>query len=237
MYRPGESPVSLSTDVPSADTAKAYQDLIDNIRLSLRDFGRDRETLWRRLDEEVSAGRLSEEEVQTLRRDHDGAYSIPLARRYLDIGQAAAVTKWMRELRSFWNYNWIDRSIRGARGRGTLRLFETLRDHQGAIEGATLAADHLWYRLIGARYHEGLRQIMRSWYQHGDYDARRQTIFDHRSQYRKPHSTEIVLEWLEYICDSFRPFIHAGDNLAISRLKRVEGEVLKERQKFQKDLT
>lgn len=91
-YGPGEWPNSLPSDQPSADTVAAYARLLDG-KLSRRNFDRDRgDTLWRLLNAEVAAGRLPGEEVELLRRDHDGAYSVPLARRYLDAGQATAVT-------------------------------------------------------------------------------------------------------------------------------------------------
>lgn len=236
-YRPGESPISASTDLPSGETASAFESLITNTRLSLSDFNRDRSTsLWRRLDEEIAAGRLPKEEVERLRRDHDGGFSIPLVRCYLEAGQEAAVTKWMRQSSSFWSYNWLDRSVFGARGRGTIQIFRVLQNSNGAVEGAALAADHLWHRLVGARYHAGLRQESREWYKHHDRDTRRQAVLDHRVRYGTPHRFEVVLEWLEYIGLTLKPFISVGNEDAIARLDRVNEEVATERARFHSDI-
>ena len=236
-YGPGEAPVSLPMHQPNGETIQAYLRLLDETRLSLRNFERDRGlTLWKRLDGEVAAGRLSEAEVTLLRWDTDGAYSIPLAHRYLDSAKGVAVAKWMRSTVSFWNYNWIDTGVKGAPGRGTIRLFETLRDCGAAKEGADLAAEHLWYRLIGARYREGLRWELREWYKHYDRVQRRTNVLEHRARYGKPHRIEIVFSWLDYIAGQLRPFIEAGTEEAIDRMVRVEAELSESRANFEADL-
>lgn len=142
----------------------------------------------------------------------------------------------MRNLASFWDYSWIDTSLRGARGRGTWLMFETLRLHGGGGEGGDLAAEHVWFRLIGARHHEGLRQELRRWYGHNDREQRRRKVLDHRAQYGKPHHVEVLFDWLDHIAERLRPFIAAGSEDAKVRLTRVENEVAKSRAKFAEDL-
>ena len=104
------------------------------------------------------------------------------------------------------------------------------------LEGAALAADHLWHRLVGARYHAGLRQESREWYKHHDRDTRRQAVLDHRVRYGTPHRFEVVLEWLEYIGLTLKPFISVGNEDAIARLDRVNEEVATERARYHSDI-
>jgi hypothetical protein len=201
--RPGQAPTSLASDLPSPDTLAAYEILLDDVRLNFGRFDKLRSTtVWLRLDDEVSRGSLSADEVGKLRRDHDGHYSIPLVRRFLQAGHAAAVTKWMRELSTFWDYNWIDCSVKGARGRGTIKLFECLRDHGGAQEIATLAADHLWFRLIGARYREGLRHELRRFDTHQWY---RDIVSEGLGKFGFTH-LDVLFDWMDYLLLHLRPF-------------------------------
>lgn len=226
---PGESSISLPADLPSPQTITAYERLLDCSRLNFENFQKERgDTLWRRLNDEVASGRLSSDEVERLRRDHDGAYTIPLARRFLETGSAATVTKWMRGLNMFWEFNWIDRSVKGARGRGTLKLFECLRDHGGADEVATLAADHLWFRLIGARYHEGLRQELRKFDTHEWYRA---LVAEHHRKFGRSQ-IDRLFDWMDYLLLQLRPFVELGSGKPQERYLRVEGEVKVEREKF-----
>ncbi|TAD77687.1 MAG: hypothetical protein EAY70_08075 [Sphingomonadales bacterium] len=228
-FKPGQSPTSLASDLPSPETIAAYESLLDDVRLNFGRFDKAVSTiLWRRLDDEVSRGSLSADEVYTLRRDHDGHYSIPLARRFLEADQAEAVTKWMRELSSFWDFNWIDCNIKGARGRGTIKMFECLRDHGGANQIAMLAADHLWFRLIGARYREGLRHELRSFNTNQSY---RDTVSKQLGKFGHSY-LDLMFDWMEYLLLHLRPFVEIGTDAPLERYLRVEAEVRKERQRF-----
>ncbi len=227
--RPGQAPTSLASDLPSPETIAVYESLLDDARLNFGRFDKAvSTTLWLKLDDEVSRGRLSKDEVDTLRRDHDGHYSLPPARRFLEAGHPEAVTKWMRELSTFWDFNWIDRNVKGARGRGTIKMFECVRDHGGANEIAALAADHLWFRLIGARYREGLRHDLRRFDAHQWY---RDNVSEQLGKFGFTH-LDALFDWMDYLLLHLRPFVEGGTDASMERYLRVETEVRKERQRF-----
>jgi len=223
----------MPSDQPDDEVVELYARLVGQAPLKFRIFQRDRDMLWRLLDEKVAQKAISAVQVDVLRRDHDGAFTIPLAWRYLATGQAVGVTKWMREQSAFWDLNWVDRSVRGARGSGTLRLFETLRDGGGAIEGAALAAEHLWFRLVGARHHEGLRQYLREVYRHYSPEQLRKPPIAFPGSEGPSLKIDMWFAWMPYIAETLRPIISVGDADAIARLDRVVEEVAAERAKFE----
>lgn len=236
-HLPGAEPDISPEYLPSEATKAAYARLLANAPLKMRNFMRDIEdNAWLMLDNEHLAGRLSAREVDALRADRNGDFSIPIVRRYLAVGNAASVTLWMRRKLAFWNFDWIGSNMRGASGRGTFNIFEVLRTEGGAAEGAVLAADHLWYRLIGARYHEGLRWYLREWRKHTIPARRKEEVLAHRAKHSHPHPIEGLFDWLDYSAAKLGPIIAAGPPEAIARRERVLREVAEHRQRFEADL-
>jgi hypothetical protein len=234
---PGIAPAISSEYLPSEATKAAYALLLAKAPLKMRNFMRDIEdTVWLMLDNEQLAGRLAAREVDALRADRNGDYSIPLVRRYLAVGNVTPVTLWMRRKPSFWNFDWIDSSIRGAHGQGTFNIFEVLRTEGGATEGAVLAADHLWYRLVGARYREGLRWYLREWRKHTILAERKDAVLAHRAAHSHPHYIEKLFDWLDFSAARLEPIIAVGPPEAITRRERVLREVAEHRQRFEAEL-
>lgn len=237
MHGPGQRPLSCPTDYPSEKTLYTYQQLLKTAPLSLKDFYRDRsDRLWRALDNEVAAGVLFTKDVERLRRDVDGIYTNPLALRYLEADNATAIIAWMRRHGAFHEYYWVDVSVTGGPGRGTLALFALLQSHGAVDVGGDLAAAHLWHRLVGASHHWGLRRELRHWYLPDRFARTRQLTLEHRVQSAKPSRMELLFDWMDHIATALRPFIEAGSKDAIARLELVRREVAESRARYMNDL-
>ena len=87
---------------PPAHVMATFDEILANTKFKLRDFEKDQNKVWRAFDVAVENGALSEDEFVMLRTDHNGHFSIPLARKYYDAGKTDAVTKWMRNKAAFW---------------------------------------------------------------------------------------------------------------------------------------
>lgn len=220
---------------PPAHVVSAYEDILASTKLKLKSFEKDQNEIWRAFDVAVERGALSNDDFVNLRKDHNGHFSIPLARKYFAVGKTDAVTKWMRDRLGFWDYNWVDRNVHGGYGRGTINLFRAIQSEGDPQEGARLAAVHFAKRFSGARYHRGLRGELKTWYNFSR-EERRAKVAQHRAKYGRPHHIEVVFAWMNYISGPLSPFVADGDQETIAGHEGVLAKLEKEQAKFEADL-